>query len=106
MPAFLAIVSVVVFPFVYNILISLSNYSLRTFNNWEIIGFYHYLKVFGDSQFYYVLIKTIIWTLINITFHVSLGVLLAVIINRTLPAKPLLRTLLIIPWAIPQYIAL
>ena len=105
MPAFLAIVSVVFFPFVYNILISLSNYSLRTFNNWEIIGFYHYLKVFGDSQFYYVLIKTIIWTVINITFHVSLGVLLAVIINRTLPAKPLLRTLLIIPWAIPQYIA-
>ena len=105
MPAFLAIISVVVFPFIYNILISLSNYSLRTFNDWQIIGFYHYLKVFGDSQFYYVLVKTIIWTVVNITFHVSLGVFLAVIINRTLPAKPILRTLLIIPWAIPQYIA-
>ena len=105
MPAFLAIISVVVFPFIYNILISFSNYSLRTFNDWQIIGFYHYLKVFGDSQFYYVLVKTIIWTVVNITFHVSLGIFLAVLINRTLPAKPILRTLLIIPWAIPQYIA-
>mgnify|MGYP001388712828 FL=1 len=30
---------------------------------------------------------------------------MAVLINQTLPAKPIIRTLLIIPWAIPQYIA-
>ena len=105
MPALLAIISVVIFPFIYNIIISLSNYSLRTFNDWEIIGFYHYSKVFGDVQFYHVLFKTILWTFVNMLFHVSLGVALAILINRTLPAKPILRTLLIIPWAIPQYIA-
>ena len=105
MPAFLAIMSVIIFPFIYNIFISLSNYSLRTFNNWELIGFYHYIIVFGDSQFYSVLGKTILWTAVNISFHVSLGIFLAVLINRTLPAKPIIRTLLIIPWAVPQYIA-
>ena len=105
MPAFLAIMAVVIFPFIYNIFISLSNYSLRTFNNWELIGFYHYMKVFIDPQFYSVLGKTILWTGVNITFHVSLGIFLAVLINRTLPAKPIIRTLLIIPWALPQYIA-
>ena len=105
MPALLAIISVVIFPFIYNIVISLSNYSLRTFNDWQLIGFYHYSKVFGDPQFYYVLLKTVLWTFINMLFHVSLGVSLAILINRTLPAKPILRTLLIIPWAIPQYIA-
>ena len=31
--------------------------------------------------------------------------MLAVLINRTLPAKPILRTALIIPWAVPQYIS-
>jgi arabinogalactan oligomer/maltooligosaccharide transport system permease protein len=105
MPAFLAIMAVIIFPFVYNIFISLSNYSLRTFNDWEIIGFHHYINVFGDSQFYSILAKTILWTVINISFHVSLGIFLAVLINRTLPAKPFIRTLLIIPWAVPQYIA-
>ena len=105
MPALLAIMSVVIFPFIYNIFISLSNYSLRTFNDWQLIGFYHYIKVFGDPQFYYVLVKTVLWTVINISFHVSLGVSLAILVNRTLPAKPIIRTLLIIPWAVPQYIA-
>ena len=105
MPAFLAIMTVIIFPFIYNIFISLSNYSLRTFNNWEIIGLHHYVNVFYDSQFYSILLKTILWTVINISFHVSLGIFLAVLINRTLPAKPIIRTLLIIPWAVPQYIA-
>jgi arabinogalactan oligomer/maltooligosaccharide transport system permease protein len=105
MPAFLAIMAVIIFPFIYNIFISLSNYSLRTFNDWQLIGFYHYIKVFGDFQFYSVLGKTVLWTVVNISFHVSLGIFLAVLVNRTLPAKPIIRTLLIIPWALPQYIA-
>ncbi len=104
-PAFSAIMAVVIFPFIYNIVISFSNYSLRTFNDWQLIGFYHYMNVFGDYQFYLVLLKTIAWTLINIFFHVSLGIFLAVLINQTLPAKAFIRTLLIIPWAVPQYIA-
>jgi len=105
MPAFLGIMAVIIFPFVYNIFISLSNYSLRTFSDWDIIGFHHYLRVFFDSNFYSILIKTILWTAVNISFHVSIGVFLAVLINRTLPARPIIRTLLIIPWAVPQYIA-
>ena len=105
LPALLAIMGVVIFPFFYNIFISLSNYSLRTFNDWQLIGFNHYLSVLGDFQFYSILGKTVLWTTFNIFFHVSLGIFLAVLINQTLPAKPILRTLLIIPWALPQYIA-
>ena len=104
-PAFLAIMAVIIFPFIYNMFISLSNYSLRTFNNWQLIGIFHYIKVLIDPHFYSILIKTILWTVINISFHVSIGILLAILINQTLPAKPIIRTLLIIPWALPQYIA-
>ena len=104
-PAFLAVFAIIIFPFGYNIFISFSNFSLKTFRNWELIGIHHYLNVFQDPQFYLVLSKTLIWTFVNIFFHVSLGIMLAVLINRTLPAKPILRTALIIPWAVPQYIA-
>jgi len=104
-PAFLAVFAIIIFPFGYNIFISFSNFSLKTFRNWELIGIHHYLNVFQDPQFYLVLSKTLIWTFVNIFFHVSLGIMLAVLINRTLPAKPILRTALIIPWAVPQYIS-
>ncbi len=105
LPAFLGIMSVIIFPFGYNLIISLSNFSLRTFRNWEIIGFHHFASVLMDGSFYSLFGKTIIWTIVNVSFHVSLGVFLAVLINRTLPVKRTLRTLLIIPWALPQYIA-
>ena len=96
---------VIIFPFIYNIIISLSNLSLKTFQSWELVGFHHYINLFQEKVFYWVFFKTVIWTAVNLFFHVTIGVFLAVLINRTLPAKKTLRTLMIIPWAIPQYIS-
>jgi arabinogalactan oligomer/maltooligosaccharide transport system permease protein len=103
-PAFLSIFSVVIYPFIYNVLLSFSNFSLMTFNNWELVGFHHYLSVIVDPKFYEVFLKTIIWTVTNVFLHVSIGILLAVIVEQVMPKKNLWRTLLIIPWAVPQYI--
>jgi len=104
-PALIGIMAVILFPFGYNLVISVSNFSLRSFKDWQIVGFHHFLNVLGDIKFYSLFVKTIVWTFVNISFHVTLGVCLAVLINRTLPAKKSLRTMLIIPWALPQYIA-
>ena len=105
LPAFIGIFMVIIFPFIYNIIISLSNLSLKTFQSWELVGFHHYINLFQEKVFYWVFFKTVIWTAVNLFFHVTIGVFLAVLINRTLPAKKTLRTLMIIPWAIPQYIS-
>ncbi len=96
--------AVIMYPFVYNIILSFSNMSLAHINDWSIVGFYQYVKVFAEPQFYEFFLKTIIWTGTNIVFHVVLGVTLALLINRSLPGSGVFRTLLILPWAIPQYI--
>jgi arabinogalactan oligomer/maltooligosaccharide transport system permease protein len=42
---------------------------------------------------------------VNVSFHVVIGVFLALILNKkSLKFKPIFRTLLILPWAIPQVI--
>jgi arabinogalactan oligomer/maltooligosaccharide transport system permease protein len=104
LPAFLGIFAVIVYPFFYNIAISFSNFSLRTFQDWSIVGFYNYGSALADPKFYSLLLKTVIWTVVNVFFHVTIGVFLAVIINQLLPAKAFWRMLFIIPWAVPQYI--
>ncbi|XGC80614.1 extracellular solute-binding protein [Bdellovibrio bacteriovorus] len=104
LPAFIGIFAVIIYPFFYNIAISFSNFSLLTFQNWSIVGFQHYVAALGDAKFYSLLLKTVIWTVVNVFFHVSIGIFLAVIINQVLPAKAFWRTLFIIPWAVPQYI--
>jgi arabinogalactan oligomer / maltooligosaccharide transport system permease protein len=108
LPSFLILVAVVFYPFVYNVVISFSNMSLRHIRDWSIIGFQQYYKVFFEPtqpNFYVVFLKTIIWTAVNVVFHVGLGVMLALLLNqRDIKGRPLFRTLLILPWAIPQYI--
>ena len=50
-PSLLVIFLTVVFPFVYNIVISLSNMSLRHFQDWQVIGWHNYIEVFRDASF-------------------------------------------------------
>ncbi len=103
-PSFLVIALTIVFPFCYNVVLSLSNMSLRHFQDWQIIGLQNYVQVFREGIFWSVLLKTVIWTLINVVFHVGIGVFLAIIINGPVKGKSIYRVLLIIPWAVPAYI--
>lgn len=107
-PAFVVLFGVVVYPFFYNVIISLSNMSLRHIKDWEIIGFGQYVKVFTEPSqpnFYMVFLKTIIWTVVNVTFHVAIGVFLALVLNqKEIRGKGVWRAILVLPWAVPQLI--
>ncbi len=103
-PALIIMSLVVAYPFVYNIVISFSNMNLMHFRDWWIVGFRNYLTVFKENYFWYFLLKNILWTGINVFFHVVIGVFLALLLNRELKGKSIFRTLLILPWAVPQYI--
>jgi arabinogalactan oligomer/maltooligosaccharide transport system permease protein len=106
-PTFLVLIAVVFYPFIYNLIISFSNMNLRHIKDWQLIGPTQYVKVFTEPtepNFYAVFLKTIIWTSVNVFFHVVIGVFLALLLNQHIKGKSIYRTLLILPWAIPQYI--
>lgn len=104
MPALLIMFATVVFPFFYNVLLSLSNMSLTNFQDWSIVGLRNYAEVFNEPKFFIVLLKTLVWTVVNIVFHVGIGLALALALNGPIRGKTLYRILLIIPWAVPAYI--
>ncbi len=104
-PSFLLLGFVVIYPFAYNLLISFSNMSLTHFRDWKFIGLTQYFKVFTEPVFYVLFLKTVAWTTVNLIFHVAIGVSLALLLNRPLPGRALFRTLLVLPWAMPQYIS-
>jgi len=107
-PAFVVLFGVVIYPFFYNIVLSLSNMNLRHIRDWEIIGFGQYVKVFTEPSqpdFYVVFVKTVIWTVVNLFFHVVLGVMLALVLNqKEIRGKAFFRAILVLPWAVPQLI--
>ena len=106
-PSALILGAVVFYPFVYNVVLSFGNMNLNTIQSWHLIGLRQYIKIFTEPSqpgFYDVFFKTLIWTFTNIFFHVVLGVFLALILNQHLKGRSIFRTILILPWAIPQYI--
>ena len=107
-PAFLVLIGVVIYPFIFNIVISLSNMSLTHIRDWHLVGFKQYVKVFTEESkpnFYEVFLKTIVWTVVNLVFHVVIGVFLALLLNqKEIRGKAIFRTILVLPWAVPQLI--
>lgn len=104
-PALAVVLAVVAFPFVFNVVLSFSNANIYHIRDWRLVGLKQYSAVFGQAMFWGILLKTIIWTLLNIVFHVTIGVLLAVVLHQKfIRGKAAWRVLLILPWALPQYI--
>ncbi len=103
-PAIIIMALVVLYPFLYNIVVSFSNMNLSHFRDWSVKGIQNYILVLTDRTFWYFLFKTILWTGLNLIFHVGIGVYLALLLNKDIRGKSVYRTLLILPWAVPQYI--
>lgn len=104
-PTVVIVLAVVAYPFFYNVALSLSNMNIYNIRDWRIIGIQQYVAVFMDPTFWGILAKTVTWTMVNIVFHVAVGVFLAVLVHQHFVyGKPAWRVLLILPWALPQYI--
>jgi ABC-type sugar transport system permease subunit len=104
-PALVVMTLVVAFPFAYNIWISLTNMNLYTFASGpSFVGVEHYRNILREADLWIVFGKTLLWTVVNVFFHVTIGTALALLLNRDLPGRSLFRALLILPWAMPQYI--
>jgi arabinogalactan oligomer/maltooligosaccharide transport system permease protein len=104
-PALIVIIAVVAFPLIFNFILAFSNANIYHIRDWRLIGFAQFVSVFRQELFWSILLKTIIWTAVNIFFHVVLGVFLAVVLHQKfIRGKAAWRVLLILPWAMPQYI--
>jgi arabinogalactan oligomer / maltooligosaccharide transport system permease protein len=116
-PAVLAVSLLVIYPFFFEMKLAFSNLNLYTINKWlnggdlKFVGFRNFINVFTSSPlqtatFWELLGRTFIWTGINLVFHVGFGLGLAILLNKKISGKGFYRMLLIVPWAMPQVVAI
>ena len=59
----------------------------------------------SSLSFYYTLVVTILWTVSNLFLHVGIGIAMAMILREPwIKMRAMYRVLLILPWAVPNYI--
>lgn len=129
-PAALIMTLITFWPMIYQFWMSFSNYTnlnLRThnlilqvlgsfagdpkaYNSPSLVGLGNYIDIVGGQlakvlagfDFWRILLFNLIWTFINLIFHVTIGVAIAVLLNQKgFLFKRFYRALYIIPWAMP-----
>ena len=113
-PGFLLLIFVVIFPIIFVVLLSFTNYDLYHSPPAKLVdwtGIQNYIDIFKldlwRKTFFGVLGWTIVWTFGATTLQVAIGIFLAVVINqKDLKGKALFRTILILPWAVPAFISI
>jgi arabinogalactan oligomer/maltooligosaccharide transport system permease protein len=105
MPAAVIMLSVVLFPLLYNFYLAFRNMSLFHFTDHTFVGLAQFRELFAEPLFWQLLGKSLVWTASNVFFHVTIGVFLAILLTGPVRGRAFYRTLLILPWAMPQYIS-
>ena len=109
-PAALAMMVLVATPFAIGLVLGFYDHH---HGQWTFVGlanFGHILSGGGHSfadplNFWFILGVTVVWTAANVALHVTIGVALALVLRqRWLAGRGIYRMLLILPWAIPNYI--
>ncbi len=72
---------------------------------YESVGLENYTTILSDGVFWDRLIWTLVWTVSCVTLSFTLGLALAVMLNRKLKGRTFYRMALILPWAVPAFVS-
>lgn len=70
----------------------------------EFAGISNYINIFKDEKVITTLQFTMMFVIISMALHIVLGVILALILNIKFRGRRFLRTIVLIPWAMPAVV--
>ncbi|MEP7291133.1 MAG: sugar ABC transporter permease [Chloroflexota bacterium] len=112
-PSILVMLVITFVPQAYQILISFRDFQAQNLSGAPAayIGLDNFRKVLSDGlnipnyNFFPLLGFNIVWTLINVAFHATIGLAVALALNAEhVIGRRIYRVLFVLPWALPGYI--
>nr|HID58445.1 sugar ABC transporter permease [Desulfobacterales bacterium] len=104
-PTFSVVISLVIFPVIWNIWLSLKPVSLGGLRGASLLKFNltleNFRKVFSDPGFATVVLTTLIYTVAGSGLSILLGLLAALLVRGEFPGRSLLRGIFVSPYIAP-----
>jgi len=98
LPAFIILVTIFIGPTIYTIVLSFSSYSSSGI---EFVGLRNFSRLFNDPSFWRAFYNTLIFVGVTVPIELFLGFILALVANKAMRGRTLIRVALLIPWALP-----
>ena len=99
-PAVLVMLAVTAYPVVYAVWLSLQRYNLELPNEVKFIGFANYGAVLTSPYWWQALWVTVLITVVSVAITLVLGMLLALVMYRTIFGRGTIRTAALVPYGI------
>ena len=93
------------YPIIVTFINSTYDMSLLKGGDFQFIGLDNYIRIFQDDKLVTSIQFTIIFTAVSMALHLILGIGLAMMLNMKFKGKKFLRTIVLIPWAMPMVVA-
>ncbi|MDM9620490.1 sugar ABC transporter permease [Rhizobium sp. S96] len=103
-PSILLIAVVIAYPMTQGLLYSFTNGSLL--KPGKFVGFQNYAKLLSEPTFWHSLRFSLLFAVANIAGCYTLGLGLALLLQRDFPLRGLFRVLLLLPWIVPSLVAI
>jgi multiple sugar transport system permease protein len=99
-PAVIVMVAVTAYPIVYAVILSLQRYNLAFPNLRKWVGLSNYGAVLSSPYWWRALANTLVITVVSVAIELVLGMLLALLMHRTIFGRGAVRTFALIPYGI------
>jgi multiple sugar transport system permease protein len=101
LPAFFFVFLVLFLPAVNTIFRSFTDFSPIAGKKMPFVGMANYIKILSDEEFQSSLINTLHFAGVSVFFEMIFGLFLALILNRALAFRGVIRTAILFPWVLP-----
>ncbi len=95
LPAAIWVLVFTIFPLLYALYTSFWSFRFGTFN--QFVGLDNYMRLFTDRNLHWSLYLTVIYVVVTVTIQMTLGFGLAILFNREIRGKNVIRALMVLP---------
>ena len=97
LPALIFIALLMIFPILYTLVLSFTNWNLTSGSPISFVGLRSYMRVFAEPRFLDAIWRTFYFTTVAVVAETVLGVAIALILNRAFVGKSVAKLLMLLP---------
>lgn len=105
LPTIVVVLGIAIYPLLESFRLSFTNYRSSRPDNWRWVGIDNYRDLLSDTVFHTALKNTLMFTVTSVFFETVLGMIVALTIHSAFKGRGVVRTSMLVPWAIPTVVS-
>ena len=105
LPSLIIVIAVAFYPLFNTVYVTFFDAKLGSAKAWEYIGLKNYTRLLSDAKWWDAVWNTVKFAVASVTLELVLGLGIALVVNSHFPGRGLMRTAMLVPWAIPTAVS-